>query len=242
MPIISCDYLIITKRGVFWRDATVEKSAVLMKILVVKDSKSKFIGAHVVPVKGLGEDRYAAEKLRGDIRWLSYSRVILKSDNEPALLVVLTDALKALKVEVLEQAAPDHPPPYDSRASGSVENAVRQVQGLLRMAKSCLESRLCRRIPCDHPVMAWLVKHVGWLLTVRSRGQDGRTLYERLRGKPFNKRMVGFGETCLAKLSKNQVAKETVPKMAPRWCRAVFLGYHRETHSPEVQSAAEGAK
>ena len=80
------------------------------------------------------------------------------------------------------------------------------------------------------PCMAWMVKHVGWLLTVRSRGRDGRTAYERLRGKPFSKRMVGFGETCLAKLTKHAVAKEGVPKIAPRWCRAVFLGYCRETH------------
>ncbi len=131
VPIISFDYLIITKRGIFWRDATVEKSAILIKIMVVKVSKSKYIGSHVVPVKGLGGDRYAAEKLRGDILWLGYSRVLLKSDNEPAILALMKDVLKALKVEVLDQAAPDHPPPHDSRVNGSVENAVRQVQGLL---------------------------------------------------------------------------------------------------------------
>ncbi len=155
VPIISFDYLIITKRGIFWRDATVEKSAILIKIMVVKVSKSKYIGSHVVPVKGLGGDRYAAEKLRGDILWLGYSRVLLKSDNEPAILALLAAVLKALKVEVLDQAAPDHPPPYDSRANGSVENAVRQMQGLLRTLPGArLHQRRLRQVRMAHQV--WL--------------------------------------------------------------------------------------
>ena len=58
---------------------------IIAKILVVKDSKSKFINAHVVPVKGIGSDRYAVEKLRRDIVWLGYRRIIVKTDNEPAV-------------------------------------------------------------------------------------------------------------------------------------------------------------
>ena len=84
--------------------------------------------------------------------------------------------------------------------------------------------------------MAWMVNHVAWVLTTRIRGRDGRSAYEKLRGKPFSKRMVGFGEICLAKLNKKAVAKEEVPKLAPRWVRAVFLGYHRETHEYSFHS------
>ena len=53
-------------------DEAVDKAEIVLKILVVKESHSKFIGAHVVPVKGVGEDRYAAEKMRRDILWLGY--------------------------------------------------------------------------------------------------------------------------------------------------------------------------
>jgi len=230
IPVVSADYLLVTKRGVHLKNEQVEASEVVMKILVIKDSKSKYIGAHLVPVKGLGCDRYAAEKMRRDILWLGYSRVILRSDNEPAIVAVLKETLKGLRIDVLEQAAEDHPPAHDSKSSGSVENAVRQVQGLLRTVKDCLETQIQQRIPCEHPLMAWMVHHVGWVLTTRVRSQDGKTGYERLRGKPFSKRMVGFGETCLAKLTKRAVAQEGVPKLAPRWTKAVFLGYHRETH------------
>ena len=70
VPVVSMDYLIVTKAGVFTKEEGVERSEILMKILVLKDSQSKYVGAHVVPVKGLGEDRYAAERVRRDIMWL----------------------------------------------------------------------------------------------------------------------------------------------------------------------------
>ena len=42
--------------------------------------------------------------------------------------------------------------------------------------------------------------------------------------------MVGFGEVCLAKLNKHLVAHDAVPKLAARWCRALFLGYDRDSN------------
>ena len=42
--------------------------------------------------------------------------------------------------------------------------------------------------------------------------------------------MVCFGEMCLAKLNKDALSKEEVPKLAARWCRAIFLGYDRESN------------
>ena len=42
--------------------------------------------------------------------------------------------------------------------------------------------------------------------------------------------MLCFGETCLAKLTKNALSTDEVPKLAARWCRAVFVGYDRETN------------
>ena len=86
IPVISFDDLLITKSGIFAKEERPEAETILLKILVVKDSWSKWIGAHVVSCKGVGEDRYAAEKLRADVAWLGHSQVILKSDNEPAIV------------------------------------------------------------------------------------------------------------------------------------------------------------
>ena len=122
-----------------------------------------------------------------------------------------------------------HPAPYDSKGNGSVENAVRQVQGLVRTMKRCLEIRLRRRIPADHPVMAWLVKHAACILAIRVRGRGGETPYERLRGKPFSRKGVGFGELCLFRLALKK-ADDDDGKLGVRWVKGVFLGYDRITN------------
>jgi len=184
VPTISFDYLLVTKKGIKL-SGQADPGDVLLKILVVKDSMSKVISAHVVKSKGVDDDGYAVEKLTRDILWLGYSKVNLKSDNETAIVALLHEVLRGLKLEATEQVAEVHPAPYDSKGNGSVENAVRQVQGLVRTMKRCLEIRLRRRIPADHQVMAWMVKHASWILTIRVRGRDGKTAYERLRGKPF---------------------------------------------------------
>ena len=44
----------------------------LAKILVVKDTKSKSIFAHVVPQKGVDSEQYSVSILTEDIVWLVY--------------------------------------------------------------------------------------------------------------------------------------------------------------------------
>ena len=196
IPIVSFDYLLVTRRGIHTRLEECD-SEILLKILVVKDSLSRTICAHTVPCKGVGSDGYAVEKLKRDILWLGYSRVTLKSDNERAIVALMREALRSIKVDVVDQASEAHPASYDSKHSGSVENAVKLVQGLVRTFKADVEKQIKKRIPATHPLMSWMVEHAAWILTVRLRGQDGHTAYERIWGKPFSRPMVSFGEAVL---------------------------------------------
>ena len=143
---VSFDYLIVTKNGEFRvKGESDGPYEILLKILIVKDSRSKALFAHVVPQKGVGEDRFTVECLRRDILWLGYPRVLLKSDREPAIKKLLSDTLKGVKVDLAKgaedetQAAEKAPPAYDSQANGDVENAVKQIQAMVRALKSCLE-------------------------------------------------------------------------------------------------------
>jgi hypothetical protein len=171
IPVVSFGYLMATRRGIHTKKQH-QDAAILLKILVIKDAMSRTICAHAVPCKGVGSDRYAVESLKRDILWLGYSRVTLKSDNEQAFLALMAEALRAVKVEMVDQASESHPADYDSKRNGSVENAVKLVQGMLRTMKSDLESRIKMRVPAEHPLMTWLIEHAAWTFTVRLRGQD----------------------------------------------------------------------
>ncbi len=73
------------------------------------------------------------------------------------------------------------------------------------------------------------MRHTSWLLNVRIRGEDGKTSYERLRGKPFARRLVAFGEECLGKFATKGPSHDEDGKLRPRWFRGVLLGYDRLT-------------
>ena len=89
-------------------EKTFEEDPSGIKVLVVKDSKSKMLFAHVVPAKGIDKKRFAVDMLRDDIVWLGYSRVILKSDNERAIIKLGEETMKDVKI-TLELVVVDHP-------------------------------------------------------------------------------------------------------------------------------------
>ena len=59
----------------------------------MRDSETKAVFGHVVPRKGIDDKRFAVDALVSDIVWLGHTKVILKSDNEPAILKLLSESL-----------------------------------------------------------------------------------------------------------------------------------------------------
>ena len=223
--IVSMDYMFVTKKGsVVLKDEPGWDDPEALKILVVKDSRSKSVFAHAVPQKGIDDKRFAVDQIVNDILWLGYSQVILKSDNEPAIVKLLKESLASLKVSGLDQVGEEHSPPYDSQANGAVEAAVKQVRTRLRTMKLCLERRIGRRIPPRHPVMAWLASHVSAVIRFRVRGPDGKTPYERVRMRPFNTKLICFGERCRYKDRSKEPEHDE-----HKWHQGLFLGICPQT-------------
>ena len=125
MPLISCDYLYITPTGVFARDEVSEDDrAAALCVLVAHCGSSKSMFAHAVPRKGADPDGYIVEQLMLDIIWLGHARVVIRSDNEPALLQVVEKVITALKAKGVH-AASEGSVPYDPQSNGAAESAVR---------------------------------------------------------------------------------------------------------------------
>ena len=73
VPVIGFDYLFLSRRGIFmrseWQPLPGEDA---LKILVIRDSKSKALFAHAVSMKGVDEFRYVADYVVTDISCLGY--------------------------------------------------------------------------------------------------------------------------------------------------------------------------
>ena len=218
IAMISMDYFFVSRPGVVYDTAEECEDAEALKVLVIKDTKSKSVFAQAVPQKGIDEKRFAVDAVVQSVMWLGYSQVILKSDNEPAIVKLLKESLAALKVKGLDQAAEEHPPPFDPQANGMVEAAVKQVKTRFKTMKHCLESRIGKKIPPRHPISAWLISHCAALIRFRVRGPDGKTPYERVRMRPFSSRLVCFAEKILYKDRSKERGDEHA------WHNGIFLG------------------
>ena len=73
-PVISFDYCFISDVGEVRSQSDFEAAGEgAAKVLVIRDSKSKAVFAHVVPVKGVDEKGFAVDPLTDDVRWLGYN-------------------------------------------------------------------------------------------------------------------------------------------------------------------------
>ena len=193
VPVISMDYLFATARGVFKRgELEDEDSEEVLKVLVVYDSWSKCVFAHAVPRKGA--EASAVNAIVADIAWLGHTRVVCHADNEPAMLALVLEALRGLRIAGLEQAAAEGSVPYDPQTNGAAESAVGLVKGQFRAMHMTLEKQLQAAIPASHPILAWLVVHCGVIRTIWARGSDGRTGFERIRGSQCSAKPPCFAE------------------------------------------------
>ena len=140
--------------------------------------------------KGIDEKRFSVDMVVEDVVWLGYSKVLLKSKNEPAIGKLLKESLAIFKVSGVDQAGEEHSPPYDSHANAAVEAAVKQVKAGITTMKLCLERRIGKHIPPRNPIVAWLALHAAAIVRYRVRGPDEQTPYEI----PFYCRLICFGE------------------------------------------------
>ncbi len=244
VPVFSFDYMFITKSRRVLTKAELLASIgeeVVVKILAAYDTHSQTVFGHAVQVKGVGEDGYAVDRLIEDIRWLGYSRISLRSDNEPAIVDLLSKTLSDLRIKVAaegeakdpvpDQVIEEHSSRYDSSSNGAIENAIRRLAGLLRTHKLCLEDRIGRSIPAHHPLISWMVEFSAWMMNVRVKGEDGITAHHRVRGREYGKRQGSFGEYLMYKVPDQAELKNKEGTLARRWQYALLLGY--STTSPE---------
>ena len=120
---------------------------VLVVSVRVRDDKQSCVFGHVVPQKGVDEEKFAVDCLVGDILWTGYTSVMLKSDNEAAILALLIESLKELRINGLQQVMSENSPEYDPQANGAAENAVKAWKGMFRTQKSSLEVEHCDESP-----------------------------------------------------------------------------------------------
>ena len=215
------DYAFLTDKGMLTRaEIGAEDLKTALKVLVVYDSSSRGPSAHAVRTKGANDDGFAAARICEDIEFAGHTKVILRSDNEPALLKVVSDALKGLRVQQIDSAGSEGSVPYDPQTAGAAEVAVRNLKGQVRAMQLTLDKCLGMHAPPDHPFMTWLVEHAAFVRFTIVIGSDGKAAYERVRGVAHNLRFPFFGEHIRYKARANEGG---IGRDGARWAK--FCGW-----------------
>ena len=166
------------------------------------------------------------------IKRLGYAKIMLKSDQEPAIKDIGNKTrdrawkdIEELQKEIQEgcggQVAIQHSPVGESSSNGAVENAIQRIQGQIRAIKLDIETNSGTRMTPSHPVWPWLIEYAAQtLLYWRISGDDGLTAMQRIRGRSTTSPKPRFGEHVLYKVSKTV----KLGKSEARWRRGVWLG------------------
>ena len=152
---------------------------------------------------------------------MGYKKIILRSDQEPAIIDLKNKLKKVIKIEMIQEETPVG----DSQSGGSIENAVKQVQGTTRSYKIALETNLNADMPEEHEIMPWVIKHAAANGNRFHMGKDGMTATRRLKGRNFRKEIAEMGE-CVWYLIPKSKGKD---KLRSRWASGIFLGIRDES-------------
>ena len=165
--------------------------------LQVKDESAGMLWASTIPAKGA--DGFAMNFVLSCLDEMGYKRIVLKSDNEVSIKALKDSVKVAAKVELsLEEGKTG-----DKPSTGSVESAVKEAKRQCRAMKSALEEKLGKSIPDRNAIWTWLARHACFLISRYRVGPDGRTPYERLKGKKME-----ATSGCLRRASALQTTSE----------------------------------
>ena len=189
-------------------------------IIILRDTKSRAMFAHVCPSKGAHEA--VVDRLVGDLNTLGYKRILIRTDNEAAILDLWSKVRDKWHGEVVkvESSVGEH------NTNADAEQTCQKVEDELRCWLDALNDSIGGKIPPTHDVMAWLVEHVTSIDRRISIGLDGKTPVERLRGRRGRDMMAEFGESVMFIPLRGNADDRRRQKadLEPRFMDGIFLG------------------
>ena len=189
--------------------------------LVVLTGREKVTGmyfATAVPTKG-SIGRFAVDKAVDYMEELGdkSGRVIVKTDQEPAIKTFIKDLVEAREEG---RTITEESPVKSSGSNGRAERAVQTVECQIRILLLALEDRLGARVDAKEPIVSYMPEYAAYLLNRLEIGKDGKTAYERCKGKKATVLGLEFGEKVLYKVKRD--AKQA--KIRARWEYGIFVG------------------
>ena len=190
-------------------------------MLVAKERLTRMLLAMVMPRKSEGE--FARKRIGAFFKEIGCEEghVIVKSDQEPTTKKLLEDLVAQRGRVPGTRTITEYSPVGSSASNGVVERGIQSVEQQVRVMRSALEARWKVKLNVYSAIWPWLVEYAAVILNRMEVGKDGKTAYERLKGKLAKAYGFEFGE---AALWKSKAGGGALGKLECMWKRGVFLG------------------
>ena len=195
-------------------------------LLVARERETRAVLSTVVPKKTTEE--WICRRLIAWLREIGLESVdiIVKSDNEPALTSLIASWSTMRAMTSGTRMIIDNSSVGSSKSNGVVERAIQSVQGTIRTIRSDIEGRWGVKIDATHSIWPWIAERAGFLLTRFEVGRDGKTSYERPKGKSAKVQGMAFAEGILWKRKR---AGGPLGKLTCMWEGGIYLGVKATT-------------
>ena len=193
-------------------------------VLVVKDRDTRMIMSFLVKEKG-ASDPYVVKRVMAFLGELGHvgNKIILKSDQESPIKAVVE---KVANERMDGQTILENSPVGSSGSNGVIERGVKEFEYQLRTMKSALDSRLDETVKGDSNILPWMIEYASVLLNRYLVGKDGKTAYERLKGK--RSKMMGF-EFAESVHFRRLQPPGRLAKLESLWTTGIMIGYRANT-------------
>lgn len=191
----------------------------------------------MVPRKGVGmEIDWVLKDMVEELRVWGYTggaqdKLIFKSDGEASMIALRNQLAKMQGGITMVETSAKH----EHQSNGVAEESVKSVRGMMLTLKSQLEKNIGDDILRDSCVVQWMLRWAAMLLSRYQVGLDGRTGYERRRGRACTIPTVCFGEKVWFKESKDKEAKA---KFHSQWRHGIWLGHTRASSEAWIGTSA----
>ena len=203
--------------------------------LTVSVGRERVTGASfatAVPTKG-STGRFTIEKMIEFVEELGdgSQQIVVKTDQEPSIEAVVGDLVKEREERrtIVEES-----PKQSSGSNGIVERCMQGIEVHLRVMLLEFESRVGEEVDAKEPIVTCMPEYVAYLLNRLEVGKDGKTAYERIKGKVGSVVGVEFVEKVLWKKKKT----DKQAKISSRWAHGVFVGVRRRSAEMWVATKA----
>ena len=167
-----------------------------------------------------GTDEYVVKGLMSWLDMLGHVTTALRSDAEASMQDLLrTVASRRTRATIVQSA-----PKASHSSVGLVEATHYAVEGQLRTMRVALLSHdKGYDFKPSARLVAWMVRHCGWILTRVQLKADGSTARQRRTGKAYKREVAEFGGQVLFHLPTEEAGRLR-PKSMPRWDLGVWVG------------------